>query len=207
MLFEEDKILMEKQFGVPVVNEYGASELDLIAFQNINDEWIVNSQTLYVEILDENNNPLPNGHEGRIVITSLFNKAHPFIRYDIGDIGILDEKSTLQKPILKKLIGRTNDIAILPSGKKSPGLTFYYVTKSIIEDNGNVKEFVIKQTKIDTFDIEYVSSIELNENQIKDIEKAITTYLETGLNFTFIKKDKLERGKSGKLKQFVSLLN
>jgi phenylacetate-CoA ligase len=58
-----------------------------------------------------------------------------------------------------------------------------------------VKEFVIKQTKIDTFDIEYVSSIELNENQIKDIEKAITTYLETGLNFTFIKKDKLERGK------------
>jgi len=52
-----------------------------------------------------------------------------------------------------------------------------------------------------------VSSIELNENQIKDIEKAITTYLETGLNFTFIKKDKLERGKSGKLKQFVSLLN
>lgn len=207
MLFEEDKILMEKQFGVPVVNEYGASELDLIAFQNINDEWIVNSQTLFVEILDENNNRLPNGQEGRIVITSLFNKAHPFIRYDIGDIGILDEKSTLQKPILKKLIGRTNDIAILPSGKKSPGLTFYYVTKSIIEDNGNVKEFVIKQTKIDTFDIEYVSSIELNENQIKDIEKAITTYLETGLNFTFIKKDKLERGKSGKLKQFVSLLN
>jgi phenylacetate-CoA ligase len=66
MLFEEDKILMEKQFGVPVVNEYGASELDLIAFQNINDEWIVNSQTLYVEILDENNNPLPNGQEGRI---------------------------------------------------------------------------------------------------------------------------------------------
>jgi phenylacetate-CoA ligase len=31
--------------------------------------------------------------EGRIVITSLFNKAHPFIRYDIGDIGILDEKA------------------------------------------------------------------------------------------------------------------
>jgi phenylacetate-CoA ligase len=23
-----------------------------------------------------------------IVITSLFNKAHPFIRYDIGDIGL-----------------------------------------------------------------------------------------------------------------------
>ena len=206
MLFDDDKILLEKQFGVPVVNEYGASELDLIAFQNPNGEWQVNSETLFVEILDENDKVLPFGKEGRIVITSLYNKAHPFIRYDIGDVGILDEKSNLKKPILKKLIGRTNDIAVLPSGKKSPGLTFYYVTKSIIEDDGNVKEFVIKQTKIDTFDIEYVSVLELTEIQIHKIEKAITTYLENGLTFSFIRKEKLERSKSGKLKQFVSLI-
>ncbi|WP_445453382.1 phenylacetate--CoA ligase family protein [Flavobacterium sp. 25HG05S-40] len=206
MLFEDDKVLLETQFGVPVVNEYGASELDLIAFQNVAGEWQVNSETLFVEILDDNNTVLPNGKEGRIVITSLYNKAHPFIRYDIGDVGILDEKSTLKKPILKKLIGRTNDIAVLPSGKKSPGLTFYYVTKSIIQDDGNVKEFVIKQTKIDTFDIEYVSSVALSEIQIQQIEKAITTYLEKGLSFSFTRKEKLERSTSGKLKQFVSLV-
>lgn len=207
MLFENDKILLETQFGVPVVNEYGASELDLIAFQNPQDEWQVNSETLYVEILDEHNNVLPNGEEGRVVITSLYNKAHPFIRYDIGDIGILDEQSTAKKPLLRKLIGRTNDVALLPSGKKSPGLTFYYVTKSIIEDDGNVKEFVIKQTKIDTFDIEYVSEKALTSAQIQAIEKAITTYLESGLTFNFLRRETLERSKSGKLKQFVSLLN
>lgn len=206
MLFDDDKALMEKQFGVPIINEYGASELDLIAFENPNKEWQVNSETLFIEILDDENNVLPYGKEGRIVITSLYNKAHPFIRYDIGDVGILDEKSTFKKPILKKLIGRTNDIAILPSGKKSPGLTFYYVTKSIIENDGNVKEFVIKQTKIDTFEIEYVSEKVLNEIQIETIEKAISTYLENGLLFTFIRKEKLDRSKSGKLKQFVSLV-
>ena len=206
MLFDDDKMLLEKQFGVPVVNEYGASELDLIAFQNPEGEWQVNSETLFVEVLDEDNNVLPNGEEGRIVITSLYNKAHPFIRYDIGDVGILDEKSTSKKPVLKKLIGRTNDIAVLPSGKKSPGLTFYYVTKSIIEDDGNVKEFVVKQTKIDTFDIEYVSELELTEVQIQQIEKAISMYLESGLTFSFTRKEKLERSKSGKLKQFVSLV-
>jgi phenylacetate-CoA ligase len=206
MLFEDDKALLEKQFGIPVVNEYGASELDLIAFQNPIGEWQSNCETLFIEVLDDNNNVLPNGKEGRIVITSLYNKAHPFIRYDIGDIGILDEKSTLKKPILKKLLGRTNDIAILPSGKKSPGLTFYYITKSIIEDDGNVKEFVIKQTKIDTFNIEYVSNFELTEVQIQQIKNATTTYLEEGLMFYFIRKEKLERSKSGKLKQFVSLI-
>ena len=206
MLFEEDKILLQKQLGVPIINEYGASELDLIAFENPQNEWQVNSETLFVEILDENNQAVPNGTEGRIVITSLCNKAHPFIRYDIGDIGILDEKSTLQKPILKKLIGRTNDIAVLPSGKKSPGLTFYYITKTIIEDDGNVKEFVIKQTKIDTFEVEYVSETELNLVQIQKIEKAIEIYLEPNLNFTFIQKNTLERSARGKLKQFVTFI-
>lgn len=206
MLFESDKKFLEKQFGIPIINEYGASELDLIAFENPTGEWQINAETLFVEILDENNTVLPYGKEGRIVITSLFNKAHPFIRYEIGDIGILDEKSTPQKPILKKLIGRTNDVAILPSGKKSPGLTFYYVTKSIIEDDGNVKEFIIKQTQLDTFEIEYVSDRELDIAQIQKIEKAITVYLESNLNFTFIRKMVLERNKSGKLKQFKSYL-
>ena len=206
MLFDDDKILLEKQFGIPIINEYGASELDLIAFQSPNGEWQVNAETLFVEILDENNQPVPNGTSGRIVITSLFNKAHPFIRYEIGDIGILDEKSTLKKPILKKLIGRTNDIAILPSGKKSPGLTFYYVTKSIIEDDGNVKEFIIKQTKIDSFEIEYVSETELNLEQIKKMEQAISLYLEPNLKFIFTRKISLERSNRGKLKQFKSMI-
>ena len=210
MLFEDDKILLEKHLGIPIVNEYGASELDLIAFQyrsvGTKDEWQVNSETLFVEILDEKNQPVPYGIEGKIVITSLYNKAHPFIRYEIGDVGILDEKSTLNKPILKKLIGRTSDIAILPSGKKSPGLTFYYVTKSIIEDGGNVKEFIIRQTKLDTFEIDYVSSIALTSKQILEIEKAIANYLEPGLHFTYNRKEVLERTKRGKLKQFQSNL-
>ncbi len=206
MLFEDDRKLLETQFGIPIVNEYGASELDLIAFESPKKEWLINSETLFVEILDENNQVLPYGEIGRIVITSLFNKAHPFIRYDIGDIGVLDEKSTLEKPILKQLIGRTNDVALLPSGKKSPGLTFYYVTKSIIEDDGNVKEFIIKQREIDQFEIEYVSETELDLAQIQKIEQAIALYLEPNLHFEFIRKNSLERTARGKLKQFTSFL-
>ena len=206
MLFDADKILLEKYLGIPIVNEYGASELDLLAFQNPKGEWQVNSETLFIEILDENNQPVPNGTSGKIVVTSLYNKAHPFIRYEIGDIGILDEKSTWKKPILKQLIGRTNDIAILPSGKKSPGLTFYYVTKSIIEDDGNVKEFVIKQTLLDSFEIDYVSEAALSSAQIDEIQKAIDLYLEPNLKFTYTRKEFLTRSNRGKLKQFTSLL-
>ena len=206
MLFDNDKMLLEKYLGIPIVNEYGASELDILAFQNPNGEWQVNSETLFIEILDENNLPVSNGISGKVVVTSLYNKAHPFIRYEIGDIGVLDEKSTWKKPLLKQLIGRTNDVAILPSGKKSPGLTFYYVTKSIIEDDGNVKEFVIKQTKLDSFEIDYVSENPLSTKQIDEIQKAIDLYLEPNLRFTYIRKEFLTRSNRGKLKQFTSSL-
>jgi len=206
MLFDDDKRLHEKQFGVQTIHEYGASELDLIAFQNPQKQWQVNSETLLVEILDEENSVMPLGEEGRVVITSLYNKAHPFIRYDIGDLGILSKDSSIQKPILEKLLGRTNDIAVLPSGKKAAGLTFYYITKNIIEDNGNVKEFIIEQHKKDTFKIIYVSSSEISEAKKNIIINEMETYLEKGLNINFERKNQLQRSKSGKLKQFSSLL-
>ena len=207
MLFEDDKNLLQTQFGVPVINEYGASELDLIAFENPDGHWQINSETLFVEILDENNQSLPYGEEGRIVITSLYNKAHPFIRYDVGDIGILSKKSTAKSPILEKLTGRTNDMAILPSGKKAAGLTFYYITKSIIEEDGDVKEFIIEQSKPHEFKVIYVSSKVLSEEKTKTIISEMENYLEKGLLITFEKQEELVRSKSGKLKQFTSYLN
>lgn len=207
MLFEDDKSLMERQFGIPVINEYGASELDLIAFQNSNDDFQLNSETLFIEILDDNNKPVALGGEGRIVITSLYNKAHPFIRYDIGDIGIISMNSTVKRPILEKLIGRTNDIARLPSGRTAAGLTFYYITKSIIEDDGNVKEFIIEQFSTTLFKITYVSGNPLSDAKIKSIKKEMENYLESGIDITFERKDKIVRLKSGKLKQFTSYLN
>ncbi len=205
-LFIRDKELIEEAIGVPVINEYGASEVGLIAFEDSENHWIVNSEDLYIEILDEEDNILPYGEEGRVVITSLYNKAHPMIRYDIGDIGCLSTNSTLKKPILEKLIGRTNDIARLPDGKVVPGLTFYYVTKTIIEDNGNIKEFIIIQTAIDEFKIEYVSVIELSPDQKDRILDAVATYVGKNLRIYFERKDILKRSRSGKLKQFTSLL-
>lgn len=205
-LFENDKNLIESAMGVPVINEYGASEVGLIAFQDEHKHWIVNSEDLFVEILDENNQVLGPGHEGRVVITSLYNKAHPMIRYDIGDTGMLSEKSTYKKPILEKLVGRTNDIARLADGKVVPGLTFYYVTKTVIHDSGNIKEFVIIQTKPSEFKIDYVSEQELSSEERHEILNAIETYVGKNLLIQFERKEYLKRSPSGKLKQFTSLV-
>ncbi|HAT70440.1 MAG TPA: AMP-binding protein, partial [Flavobacteriaceae bacterium] len=82
MLFEEDKLLLEQYLGIPIVNEYGASELDIIAFQDVNGNWRINTETLLVEVLNDQNEPVSLGEPGKLVITSLYNTAHPFIRYE-----------------------------------------------------------------------------------------------------------------------------
>lgn len=207
MLFEEDRKLLEQNLGVPIINEYGASELDLIAFQNLDGDWELNSQTLFVEVVDDNSKPVPFCEEGRIVITSLYNKAHPFIRYDIGDLGIVDKKLDGSKIILKKLIGRSDDVVFLPSGKQCLGWTFSYITKNLIDENGSVKEFLVKQISLNSFKIEYVSNKDLNSDQIDKIKAGIINYLESGLILSFERKEFLQRSKSGKLKQFQSLIS
>ena len=205
MCFEDDKVAMHKAFGVPIINEYGASELDLIAFQNTNNQWIVNTESLYIEIVDNNDNPLPYGESGRLIVTSLYNKAHPFIRYDLGDLGIL-KKIDSRTTVLEKLEGRKEDYVHLPSGKKSPGLTFYYITKSVMKDNGAIKELKVLQTKIDAFEIHYTATDLLSEKQKNLITNSLFDYLEPNLTISFHKFEQLQRSKSGKLKQFTSLL-
>lgn len=206
MLLESDKKLLEKHLGVPVLNEYGASEVGLIAFENPNGDWLINTETLLVEILDESNQPVPNGTEGKIVITSLFNKTHPIIRYDIGDIGIIDEKSTSTRQILKKLVGRTNDFAHTPSGKKVAGMTFYSMTKKIMEEDGTIQEFIVRQKKLDTFCVEYVAKENLSDEKEKQIMDAFSMFLEPNLIIEFSKKSHLETKSSGKRQQFISEL-
>ncbi|WP_228853146.1 phenylacetate--CoA ligase family protein [Aegicerativicinus sediminis] len=204
MLFEKDRQLMQKQFGIKVINEYGASELDLIAFEDKEQNWRINWETLFVEIVDDNGKMIKNGEIGKVLITSLYNKAHPLIRYEIGDLAAFALSDT-DFPVLDKLVGRSNDLVTLPSGKTAAGLTLYYVTKSLIEENNNVKEFIIEQISMNEFNIIYVSDKELNSKQFEKIKKAMSSYLEPNLHYKFFRKDFIERQKSGKLKQFNNL--
>lgn len=206
MLFEDDKLLMEQQFNVPIINEYGASELGLIAFQNNEGDFQVDDELLFVEILNDEGKVVPDGEVGRIVVTALYNKAHPFIRYEIGDMGAITRHKSTGKLILSNLQGRTSDIAILPSGKVVPGLTFYYVTKSVIEESGDVSEFVIEQSSLDTFKFIYKSKKELSTEEKQAIKEATYKYLEKGLTVQFERVETMDRSYRGKLKQFSTLI-
>ena len=129
----------------------------------------------------------------------------PFIRYRVGDLGRITV--TEDKRFLDKLIGRTNDTIILSNGKISPGLTFYYVSRSLLESTGIIKEFIIKQTKTDTFIFDIMMDRDFNKKEISLLEKNLKTHLGPNLKLIINRVDKIKRPTSGKIKHFYSEIN
>ena len=80
----EQKI--QKAWGAPISNLYGATESLFLAVKNADDEEMTVMDDLNIlEILDEENRPVEPGNEGRVVITNLYNYTLPILRYELGD--------------------------------------------------------------------------------------------------------------------------
>lgn len=204
---DEDKLYLENSFGVKVVKEYGVSESDFIAINDIDGRWSISNELIHIEVVDENYHPVEDGKVGKIIITSLHNKAMPFIRYEVGDMGSIRKNYNGRYDELLTLNGRLNDIAYLPSGKTVPGFTLYYVSRQILEKSGIVREYTIKQTSVDHFIFEVVTEKPLLNKDIRLIKDTMTQYLEDGIEIEIKRVDKIERDSSGKLKHFYSFLN
>lgn len=200
----EDRSVIEKAMGVDVINEYGCSEVGLVAFEDNKGIWRLVEDDCYVEIVDAEGNVLPEGQEGRILVTNLSNKALPFIRYEVGDVGVIthDEKGK----ILQKLTGRVSDIIKLPSGKVAGGISFGYIARSILEEGSLIREFIVRQTKLDTFEFDIVCEKNIDQDVRLKLVKMTEEYLEPNLNVVINLVDHIDRTASGKISYFYSEL-
>ncbi|MHA7057497.1 phenylacetate--CoA ligase family protein [Aquimarina sp. M1] len=115
------KASMKKYFDVDMVSRYSNAENGMIAQQPMGKEYFeINWASYYVEILSfTSDNSVEPGTLGRIVITDLFNYNTPMIRYDTGDIGILNyvKEKDQSKLVLTKVEGRKMDMIHNTSGE------------------------------------------------------------------------------------------
>ena len=84
----------------------------------------INAEHVYVECLKENGEPAAAGESGELIITDLDNYGMPFIRYRIGDVGMLsDRKCNCGRglPIMETVGGRTFDIIVGTNGRHLGG--------------------------------------------------------------------------------------
>ena len=107
------KTIIQKRFCAPVVSRYSNQELGIMAQQPFDsDDFVINVASFYFELLDlEEDKPVACGCPGRIVVTDLFNHSMPLIRYDTGDVAILNEnvENNSHLPTFKRIDGRRVD--------------------------------------------------------------------------------------------------
>ena len=195
----EDRVLIKEGIGVKVFSEYGTSEVGELALECEYQNWHILDNQVFIE---SNNN-------SELLVTDLFNKAQPFIRYKVGDLGSIERNNCScdnRGAIIKDFNGRVNDLIYLPSGKVAAGLSFYYISRSLLESSGVLKEFIIRQTKLDTFVFDVVAFEKLSQIHIDILKQKIELYLEKDLNIIINEVNSIDRGPSGKIQHFFSEL-
>jgi len=122
-LFDHYKTKIEDVFQCRVVEDYGLSEGFMIGQKTDLPYFYIYTPSVFIEILDDNDNEVPNGEIGRIIATKLDGFSMPLIRYDTGDLGVKLPKSKYPDirdfafPLLEKVIGRNTDIIRTPDDK------------------------------------------------------------------------------------------
>lgn len=89
MLSRSARLRIERAFGGEVYDRYASEEFTTIATECSHHRGVhIHAESFIVEIVDKNGLPVPEGREGRILVTDLLNYNMPFIRYEIGDRGM-----------------------------------------------------------------------------------------------------------------------
>ena len=119
-LTQDVRDLARETWGAAVLNAYGATEANLIG---IECPWAaglhVPEDLLVLEVVDENDRPVPSGVAGhKLLVTNLFNRTLPFIRYELSDlVTVAEGPCPCGRPHLRlaSVQGRREDVLSLPA--------------------------------------------------------------------------------------------
>ncbi len=192
-------------FSCQVTNRYGCEEVSLIACECCTGDGLhVNSDCLFVELIDDAGNCCQAGQPGRIVVTDLKNMAMPIIRYEVGDMGMWAAKPcscgrTL--PLLAKIEGRVADYVVTRDGNYISGIS---LTENFAVIIPGVSQLQIVQEEIDRFTFNIVKGYEFNEKSTDKLRKLVKKYFGDEVCYECVFLDKIPQESSGKYRFCIS---
>lgn len=193
---------LERVFKCPVINFYGSSEADSIACSSVSSRLMTISEDLYfAEVLDENNKPVKAGQQGLITLTNLTATAMPFIRFQIGDMAVVDEDFYNYGDKFRHFVsveGRTNDVFELEDGS----VIFSHLWHIIFRDQSWIETFQVIQKSTSRIEIKILCS-QGNEQNLSSLVQTIRERFK-GINFDFQVVDRIDAGPGGKFRAVMS---
>lgn len=206
-LYPHMRELIEKVFNVKVFDKYGSREVSAIACEcECHNGLHVFMDNVILECLDPITGKEIYDEPGELIITDLNNYGMPFIRYRIGDMGILTKEKCAcgrQTQVLRRVIGRTTDNFILQDGRIIHGEYFTH----LFYNTEGIKEFQFIQETPYKYELNIVKAEGFNEKQFDVIVNKIRTIIGTNsvLNIKFL--DNIPKTPTGKYRFTISKVN
>ena len=207
-LFEKQRKLIEQVFGARVFDNYGLNDGGVSAYEcEEHNGMHIDTERAILEVTDDNGKQIFD-QKGKILATSLYNLALPFIRYDTGDLGIISSTNCScgrKSLLLKEISGRIQEFILTPNKLKIHGEFFTHIFWEI----DNVSQFQVIQDKIDEIIIKIVPYkwSKMNEIDVEKIKKIIS-HKSSQLKITieFVQENQLQYTKGGKYKFIINNL-
>ena len=203
MLFDYQRESIERAFGCEVFDYYSGRDTTLQAGEcPEHSGYHLAIETGVVEFVKDDEHVAP-GELGEIVITDLSNYAMPFIRYEIGDLGVPSDETCpcgRRLPLMKSIEGRTTDILRRTDGGyiSSPGLTV------VIKDFENIRQIQIIQKTKDFVILKVVKGKKYTDEDAELLKAVMKRYLGDGMNIEISFVESIPLTRSGKYRFTIS---
>lgn len=168
MLDTATRTSLEQGFGCPVYDFYGMTEMGLVAWQYPGSGGcyaVSDSVLVELEPIDT------DGRLHRVIMTNLDLRVTPFIRYDSGDLAVVENH--YGTPQITSIEGRRLDTIVLRDGSE---LSPYCITDAL-RDVPKLTRFKVVQESLDNFTVELeIEAPAYNEasNEIRRILHELT---------------------------------
>ncbi len=175
-LSEKVRDKIQSAFQCPVTSLYTMTESGIAAFEIENGLYDVESDSVFLEILDENAKRVNPGVEGNIIVTVLNNFIMPLIRYQTGDRG-----SWTDNGLLRISEGRIPYHLITTSGGTVNSVRFAKILASL-----NVEKYAFSQDESGAITFSYFSTDnQLDSMSCNVIQAAILGSIGPGMKVIF----------------------
>lgn len=193
------RYVMKQAWACNICSRYSTEEFGVIANQyEAEGPFQINSLNYIVEIMDlDKDQPVEPGNIGRVVVTDLHSNAMPLVRYDTGDIALLQEYNNDNLGYLRSfhaLSGRGIQIITTPNNEKRFPMFF----DSIMENYPEVSQYqFIQETHCD-YTCVVVAKTVMEQARCEMLLSALNDWIGKGANIKIIQADEIERLGSGK---------
>jgi len=193
---KEDEDFVSEVFGTKVGLEYASMETKLLAHTHPDGGYRVLWRNNIVECVDEHGNP---AQSGRVLVTSLYPRAFPLVRYELGDLIVNTNKVEHSVISFENVRGRDNDFLMLD---KNTPIHSEAITHAI-KFSDKIESYQIRYTTDFRYTIYIKSSDIITNKEKEDIASRLKQIDERLYKIPIVQTEVLKQTVAGKTKWLI----